>query len=70
MSKQKKAEYESSQSSNVIGRKVAVMITDTSTENSTVVYKSLIEFTQSSPLYILDELEFQRDQSLTREMQW
>ena len=72
MSKQKKAKCESSQSSTVLGRKVAVMIADKTIENPTGVYNSLFEFIQHSPFYGLDEIEFQRDQSLTREIafQW
>ena len=70
MSKQKKAECETSQSSTMLKRKVAETISDTTIENSTGVYNSLIEFMHHSLFYGLDEIEFQRDQSLTREMQW
>jgi hypothetical protein len=41
------------------------MIADTTIENLTGVYDSLIEFMQHLPFYGLDEIEFQRDQSLT-----
>ena len=64
------AKYESSQSGTVIGRKVAVTIIDTTIENPTGVYNSLFEFMQYSPFYGFPEIDFQRDPSLTREMQW
>ena len=70
LSIQKKAECENSQSSTVLSRKVAVMIADTTIKNLTVISNSLIEFMHHSLFYGLDEIEFQRDQSLTREMQW
>ncbi len=64
------AECEGFQSSTVLSRKIEVMIADTTIENSTGVYNSLIEFIQHSPFYGLVEIDFQRDPSLTREMQW
>ena len=70
MSIQKKAECESSQSIIVYRQLVELMIADTTIENLTGVYDSLIEFMQHLPFYGLDEIEFQRDQSLTREMKW
>ncbi len=70
MSKQKKAECETSQSSTMLKRKVAETISDTTIENSTGVYNSLFEFIQHSIFYGLVEIEFQRNQSLTREIQW
>ena len=70
MSKQRKAECETSQSSTMLKRKVAETISDTTIENSTGVYNSLFEFIQHSPFYGLVEIDFQRDPSLTREMQW
>jgi len=70
LSIQKKAECESSQSIIVHRQLVELMIADTTIENLTGVYDSLIEFMQHLPFYGLDEIEFQRDQSLTREMKW
>ena len=72
MSKQKKAECESSQSIIVLRQPVALMIADKTIENLTIISNSLIEFMQHSPFYGLDEIDFQRDPSLTREIafQW
>ena len=70
MSKQKKSDFENSQSIIVHRQPVALMIADTTIENLTSVYNSLIEFMQHLPFYVLDEIEFQRNQSLTREMKW
>ena len=65
LSIQKKAECESSQLIIVHRQLVELMIADTTIENLTGVYDSLIEFMQHLPFYGLDEIEFQRDQSLT-----
>lgn len=70
LSIQKKAEYESSQSGTVLGRKIEVMIADTTIENLAIISNSLIEFIQHSIFYGLVEIDFKRDPSLTREMQW
>ncbi len=64
------AECEGFQSSTVLSRKIEVMIADTTIENPTGVYNSLFEFIQHSPFYGFPEIDFQRDPSLTREMQW
>ena len=64
------AECEDFQSSTVLCPKIEVMIADTTIENPTGVYNSLFEFIQHSPFYGLVEIDFQRDPSLTREMQW
>ena len=64
------AECEGFQSSTVLSRKIEVMIADTTIENPTGVYNSLFEFMQYSPFYGFPEIDFQRDPSLTREMQW
>lgn len=61
------AESEGPQSITVHGQPVAVVISQATFEKLTGTSHSLIEFMQNSPLYGLDEIEFQRDQSLTRE---
>ena len=61
------AESEGPQSITVHGQPVAVVISQATFEKLTGTSYSLIEFMQDSPLYGLDEIEFKRDQSLTRE---
>lgn len=70
MSKQKKSDFENSQSIIVHRQPVELMIADTTIENLAIISNSLIEFIQHSTFYGLVEIEFQRDQSLTREMKW
>jgi hypothetical protein len=70
LSIQKKAECESSESITVLGQPNALVRSQKIFENPIHIFKSLLEFIQHSPFYELDEIEFQRDQSLTREMQW
>ena len=63
-------ECECSQLSTVLGQPNALVHSHKIFENPIRNFKSLLEFIQHSPFYGLDEIEFQRDQSLTREMQW
>ncbi len=70
LSIQKKAECESSESITVLGQPNALVRSQKIFENPIHIFKSLLEFIQHSPFYELDEIEFQRDQSLTREMKW
>lgn len=71
MSNQMKiAKCECSQLITVLGQPNALVRSQKIFENPIRNFKSLLEFIQHSPFYELDEIEFQRDQSLTREMQW
>ena len=70
LSIQKKAECESSESITMLGQPNALVRSQKIFENPIRNFKSLLEFIQHSPFYELDEIEIQRDQSLTREMQW
>ena len=71
MSNQMKiTECECSQSITVLGQPNALVRSQKIFENPIRNFKSLLEFIQHSPFYELDEIEIQRDQSLTKEMQW
>ena len=63
-------ECECSQSITVLDQPNALVRSQKIFENPIRNFKSLLEFIQYSPFYELDEIEFQRGQSLTREMQW
>ena len=70
LSIQKKVECESSESITVLGQPNALVHSQKIFENPIRNFKSLLEFIQHSPFYELDQIEIQRDQNLTREMQW
>lgn len=50
------------------GRSVAVVLSREAFEHLSGSGKSLVEFMRQSPLYGLDEVEFKRDPSATREV--
>jgi prevent-host-death family protein len=50
------------------GREVAVVLSKAEYDRLSGNAKSLVEFMQQSPLYGLDEIEFVRDDSLTRDV--
>lgn len=64
----KLAESEGPQDITLHGRTVAVVLSRTAFERLSGNDKSLVTFMRQSPLYGLDELEFERDPSLTREV--
>lgn len=65
----KKAEKEGPQSITLHGRSVAVMLSRAAFDRLSGQSASLLDFMQASPLVGLDEeLEFTRDNSLTRDV--
>ncbi len=64
----KLAESEGPQDITLHGRTVAVVLSHAAFERLSGNDKSLVAFMRQSPLYGLDELEFERDTSLTREV--
>ena len=52
----------------VHGKSVAVVISRETFDRLSQAQDSLVEFMRRSPLYGVDDLEFDRDHSLTREM--
>lgn len=63
----KRAEEDGPQDITLHGRSVAVVVSRTMFENLTGNQLSLVEFMRESPLHDLDELEFERDKTLTRD---
>jgi prevent-host-death family protein len=64
----KLAEHDGPQAITLHGRPVAVVLSRLEFEKLSGRGQSFVEFMQSSPLYDLDELEFERDQSMTRDI--
>jgi prevent-host-death family protein len=62
----KLAESEGPQGITVRGRSVAVVVSRASFERLSGEGQSLVEFMRQSPLYGLEELEFERNRSVTR----
>jgi prevent-host-death family protein len=66
----KRAESEGPQDITLHGRSVAVVVSRETFERLAGRGQSLIEFMRRSPLYGLDEIEFQRDRSGVREIEF
>ena len=64
----KLAEHDGPQAITLHGRPVAVLLSRLEFEKLSGRGQSFVEFMQSSPLYGLEELEFERDQSMTRDI--
>lgn len=64
----KLAESEGPQDITLHGRSVAVVMSRAAFERLSGNEHSLVEFMRRSPLYGLEEIEFDRDRSLTRDM--
>lgn len=64
----KLAESEGPQDITLHGRSVAVVLSRSAFERLSGSQQSLVEFMRQSPLYGLDDIEFDRDRSATREV--
>jgi prevent-host-death family protein len=64
----KLAEHEGPQEITLHGRPVAVLLSRSAFEQLSGRSQSFVEFMRSSPLQGLDELEFERDQTMTRDI--
>jgi len=64
----KEAEREGPQEITLHGKPVAVVLSRVDYERLTGMHETLVDFMQRSPLYDQEDLEFTRDQSLTREV--
>ena len=64
----KLAEHEGPQEITLHGRPVAVLLSRSAFEQLSGRSQSFVEFMRSSPLDGLDELEFERDQTMTRDI--
>lgn len=64
----KRAENEGPQDITLHGRSVAVVLSREAFDRLAGSGGSLVEFMRRSPLYGLDEIEFERDRSPTREV--
>lgn len=64
----KLAESEGPQNITLHGQSVAVVVSRSTFERLSGNEHSFIEFMRQSPLYGLEEIEFERDKSLTREV--
>lgn len=64
----KLAESEGPQDITVHGRSVAVVVSRATFERLSGSGQSLVEFMCRSPLYGLEELDFERDRSVTRDL--
>lgn len=62
------AESEGPQDITLHGKSVAVVLSRSAFESLSGGKHSLVEFMQKSPLYQLDDLEFERDKSDVREV--
>ena len=62
----KLAESEGPQDVTVHGRSVAIVVSRASFERLSGEGQSLVEFLRQSPLYGLDDLEFERNRSVAR----
>lgn len=61
------AQSEGPQDITLHGRSVAVVLSRSAFERLSGGKQSLVEFMRQSPLYDLEEIEFERDRSATRE---
>lgn len=64
----KRAQSQGPQEITMHGRSVAVIVSRETFDRLSQAGESLVAFMRNSPLYGLDEIEFERDKSLTREM--
>ena len=64
----KLAEHDGPQEITLHGRPVAVLLSRSAFEELSGRNRSFVEFMRNSPLYGLDELEFERDQTVTRDI--
>ena len=64
----KLAEHNGPQAITLHGRPVAVLLSRLEFEKLSGRGQSFVEFMRSSPLHGLDELEFERDQTMTRDI--
>jgi prevent-host-death family protein len=64
----KLAEHDGPQAITLHGRPVAVLLSRSSFEQLSGRSQSFVEFMRGSPLYGLDELEFEREQTETRDI--
>jgi prevent-host-death family protein len=64
----KLAEHDGPQEITLHGRPVAVLLSRTEFEKLSRRGQSFLEFMQGSPLYGLDEIEFEREQTVTRDI--
>lgn len=64
----KLAESEGPQDITVHGRSVAVVVSRATFERLSGSGQSLVEFMRQSPLHGLEELDFERDKSVTRDL--
>jgi prevent-host-death family protein len=64
----KRAESEGPQDITLHGKSVAVVMSRAAFETLSGNKLSLVEFIRQSPLYGLEEIEFERDKSVTREV--
>lgn len=64
----KQAEREGPQDITSHGKSVAVVMSRTEFDRLTTGQESFVEFMRRSPLYGLEEIEFERDSSPTREI--
>ncbi len=64
----KLAESEGPQDITVHGRSVAVVVSRATFERLSGSGQSLVEFMRQSPLHGLEELDFERDRSVTRDL--
>jgi prevent-host-death family protein len=62
----KRAESEGPQDITLHGKSVAVVLSRTAFESLSCSKQSLVEFMRKSPLYGLDDIEFERDRGTTR----
>lgn len=63
----KRAESEGPQDITLHGQSVAVLVSRSTFERLSGSGHSLVEFMRQSPLYALENVEFEHDRSLTRE---
>jgi len=63
----KRAESEGPQDITLHGQSVAVVLSRATYERLSGSGHSLVAFMRQSPLYALDEIEFERDKSVTRD---
>jgi prevent-host-death family protein len=64
----KRAASEGPQDITLHGRSVAVVLSREAFERISGSERSLVDFMRQSPLYALDDIEFERDSSVTREV--
>jgi prevent-host-death family protein len=64
----KLAEHDGPQEITLHGRPVAVLLSRTEFDKLSTRGQSFVEFMQGSPLYGLDEIEFEREQTGTRDI--